>query len=219
MTGFGKFAAVGIALAVGAAAGSGSPAEDPALVDPQTPTKHFRFSNPARVDEEDVERIYQRIRKTMIAGYALSRIPDARSYAGWQRYNRAPYLSARHGARYVNNYANSKARAYGRFESMGELPCGAVLAKDSFAVTDDGRIFPGPLFLMEKMPGNFGAQNGWRYTMIMPDGSLFGRSQGEGSKQVQFCAACHNAAPTNQLFLVPKKYRATSLPSAPGPSE
>jgi hypothetical protein len=89
------------------------------------------------------------------------------------------------------------------------MPEGAVLAKDSFTVTGQGDVFTGPLFLMEKMrPGFSAASRDWRYTMIMPDGSLFGTTDGEGSDKVEFCAHCHaTAGGTDDLFFVPEQYR------------
>jgi hypothetical protein len=59
------------------------------------------------------------------------------------------------------------------------LPAGSVVAKDSFAVTAAGDVFAGPLFIMEKMSQGFNAASrDWRYTMIMPDGSVFGVTNG-----------------------------------------
>ena len=90
------------------------------------------------------------------------------------------------------------------------MPAGAVMAKDSFAVTARGDVFLGPLFVMEKMPEGFNARSGdWRYTMIMPDGSLFGRTKGEGDKRVEFCITCHLsvAAENDHLFFVPEATR------------
>ena len=61
-----------------------------------------------------------------------------------------------------------------------------------------------------KMPSGFpGETRDWRYTMIMPDGSVFGTTYGEGSERVEFCATCHataGAAP-DHLFFVPERYR------------
>lgn len=90
------------------------------------------------------------------------------------------------------------------------MPPGAVLAKDSFTVTAQGDVSTGPLFLMEKMPAGFSAKTrDWRYTMIMPDSSLFGTTKGDGSDRVEFCVTCHATAgeAADHLFFVPEKYR------------
>ena len=108
-----------------------------------------------------------------------------------------------------NNYANGLANAYGR-QGAGPMPEGAVLAKDSFTVTGQGDVFTGPLFLMEKMEPGFSPEGrDWRYTQIMPDGSLFGTTNGEGSDRMEFCVTCHATAgePADHLFFVPDKYR------------
>ena len=45
------------------------------------------------------------------------------------------------------------------------------------------------------MAPGFAAETGdWRYTMVMPDGSVFGTTKGEGSERVEFCGSCHALA-------------------------
>ena len=64
------------------------------------------------------------------------------------------------------------------------------------------------------MPPGFSPRfRDWRYTMIMPDGSLFGTTGGEGSERVEFCGECHIAAGDQQdhLFFVPEEYRTKFL--------
>ena len=77
------------------------------------------------------------------------------------------------------------------------------------AITEDGKVSPGPLFLMEKMSAGFNHASGdWRYTMIMPDGSIFGITNGEASKRVDFCVPCHLAAERHDhLHFLPEQYR------------
>jgi len=177
-------------------------------VDFAHPTRHFRVPNPARLSDADALSIYDRIRDDMVAAYRVSQNRLATRFYKWRRYNRAPYLSATHGDRYINNYANADASTYG--QGAGPMPAGAMLAKDSFTVTRQGDVFTAPLFLMEKMPSGFSAATrDWRYTMIMPDGSLFGTTDGEGSERVEFCANCHATAgdESDHLFFVPERYR------------
>jgi len=178
--------------------------------DPSGPRWHFRVPDPATLNAEEAERIYARLRVRMARRYRLSRLAKIRNYQKWRRYNRVPYRSVTHGQRYVNNYANPAARSYGRFENAGRMPVGAIVAKDSFTVTAGGRVSPGPLFVMEKMPEGFSYVGGdWLYTMVMPDGSLFGQSNGPGAKRMEFCIACHLAVEQqDHLFLIPKKFRA-----------
>lgn len=178
------------------------------------PTRHFQVEWPAELAGADALTIYNRIRDAMVAVYRTSGNPHATIYATWRRYNVTPYLSATHGQRYVNNYANPQAMAYGKAEEAGTLPEGSILAKDSFEVTDRGDVLTGPLALMEKMePGFNPASRDWRYTMIMPDGSLFGTTNGERSEHVEYCVNCHLSAGDDHdhLYFVPKPHRVQFL--------
>jgi hypothetical protein len=113
------------------------------------PTRHFQVERPAGLEGTEALIVYDRIVDTMVDGYVLSRDPVASTYRSWLRFNRVPYRSRTHGQRFVNNYANGIAAPhYGAGEGMPE---GAILAKDSFAVTADGGVFSSPLFVMEKM--------------------------------------------------------------------
>ena len=205
-------AAVTIALlaALAPAAATAQDSDD----DATQPQGHFRVERPAELSDAEASTIYDRIRAASVAGYRLSGDRFAAAYVSWRRFNEAPYRSATHGRRFVNNYANEIAAAYGKHEDAGTLPVGSVLAKDSFAVTARGDVFTGPLFLMEKMPAGFDPEAlDWRYSMIMPDGSLFGVTKGPDSGKVAFCVACHKEAGSRRdhLFFVPEKYRRPPL--------
>jgi hypothetical protein len=178
--------------------------------DPAKPRRHFRIRNPARLGPEEAEAIYQSLLPEMAAAYRLA---GAEADLGWRLYNAAPYLSATHGQRYVNNYANAIAAGYGRFERAGRLPVGSIVAKDSFAVTVDGDIHPGPLFLMEKMPEDFNYVTGdWRYSMIMPDGSVLGVTGGMNAEAVEFCIACHLMVEhQDHLYFPPRELRTPAV--------
>lgn len=179
--------------------------------EPSSPEQHFTVPDPADLTPGDAEGIYARMADDMAAGYALSQDPTAVSYRRWRRFNSAPYPSATHGSRYVNNYGNGLAHRYGSADATEPMPEGAILAKDSLAVTADGTAFPGPLFLMEKMaPGFDPDARDWRYSMIMPDGSFFGMTGGDNDQRVRFCITCHEAAGDGHdaLFFVPEAFRA-----------
>lgn len=171
--------------------------------------EHFMAPNPAQLEGQAAEDVYLKLLDAMTEGYRLSKRSTAEDYLDWKRYNTAPYRSATHGRRFVNNYANMISKDYAKYEKAGEMPEGAVIAKDSFTVTEEGNVSPGPLFIMRKMPAGFNAASGdWRYSMIMPDGSFFGETNGEGAQQVKFCIGCHAAVKKNDhLFFVPDKYR------------
>lgn len=175
------------------------------------PKSHFRIEHPTKLTDADAESIYRRILDRMIAEYQLSDNPSVRRYRTWRRYNSAPYLSAPHGNRYLNNYANTRARPYGQFERGGPLPPGAVIVKDSFTVTEKGDVYTGALSIMEKMQPGFNLDSGdWRFTMIMPDGSVLGTTSGDDSERVEFCASCHRKAHRDYLLFMPPQYRVQS---------
>ena len=179
-------------------------------IDPNRPQKHFTVLEPAGLSGIDAETIYQRLKRDLAAGYRLSAVAYTRAYPRWQRYNIVPYRSAQHGERFVNNYANDAAARYALQEKSGPMPPGAILVKDSFAVTEKGDVFSGPLFVMEKMAAGFNPPSGdWRYTMIMPDGSLMGMTGGEGSARMEFCVTCHAVVGEDQdhMFYVPDDFR------------
>ena len=146
----------------------------------------------------------------MRMAYGKSGDATAASYTGWRRYSKVAYQSSTHGGRYVQNYANATARAYGAFEKAGLMPAGAILAKDSFGVNGKGSVTVGPMFLMEKMPAGFNAESGnWKYTMIMPNGSVFGVTNAKNSAGMQFCIECHAAVAEDQdhMMFLPEEYR------------
>lgn len=61
---------------------------------------------------------------------------------------------------------------------------------------------------MEKMSEGFNKPSGdWKYTMVLPDGSVFGTTNGENSENVEFCIGCHAAkAALDHIFFVPEAY-------------
>ncbi len=174
------------------------------------PREHFKIENPAELSNDDARAVYARLTGKLLKGYRLSGVRTAEVYQSWRRYNTAPYRSATHGKRFVNNYTNAIGKAYGDFEKAGAMPVGTIIAKDSFAVTADGGVYSGPLFVMEKMPAGFNsASRDWQYSMIMPDGSIFGVTNGQDAENVAFCVTCHQTAgdANDHLFFMPKEFR------------
>jgi ubiquitin len=165
---------------------------------------------PVELTDAEAVKIYDCLLKELKATYAKSGNKVAVSYTAWPRYSKRAYVSATHGSRLVQNYANEKGRAYGAFENAGTFPVGTELAKDSFLVNANGTVSIGPLFIMEKMHAGFNAESGdWRYTMIMPDGAVAGTTKGAGNANVEFCIGCHiSVAPElDSVMLLPEEYR------------
>jgi hypothetical protein len=182
-----------------------------ATADAQEPLRqHLTFDDPAQLKAAEANAVYDEIADELAGMYAISREPAAAQYRRWTRHNLAPYLSATHGNRYVNNYANRLAADYAAVATQGgRLPAGAIIAKDSFTVTHDKEVFGAALFLMEKLaPGTSPGTGDWRYVMILPDGSFIGDSRGAGAEDVAYCHGCHlRRVATDFLFHVPKPYR------------
>lgn len=170
---------------------------------------HIAIPNPAGLSKAEAVRIYHEIRSRMAGGYALSQLKIIEDYQQWQIFNVAPYVSATHGQRYVNSYANETAKDYGTLKEGETLPAGSVLAKDSITVTDDGRVFPGAMFIMEKLAAGTSPETAdWRYVMVIPDGSLHGDTVGERPELVTYCHECHlNVKDRDYTFYVPEDYR------------
>ena len=155
---------------------------------------HIRVLDPATLAPGEAERIYQTLKPRLVEGYQRSGLPDL-DYGAWQRFNARPYLSDQHGNRFVNVIGNALASGLLGASRDKPLPVGAKVLKDSISVVQSGGVSRGPLFMMEKMAAGFDPENGdWRYAMIMPNGKLFGITNGEGSAAIEFCAECHAVA-------------------------
>lgn len=173
-----------------------------------TPEGHFKIEEPAELSGQKAEEVYRGLFEAMSSAYAQSGYPSASDFPDWIRFNKTPYLSAGHGNRYLNNYGNEKSQGYLRLTSGEKMPVGAILVKDSFTVTETQEIFPGALFIMEKLTEGASLETGdWRYAMIMPDGSVLGDTNGDNTQSMQFCHECHTAvSETDYLFLIPKEH-------------
>lgn len=169
---------------------------------------HITIENPANLSMEEAIGIYGDLKARMRVGFAASKLEMIEGYQNWELFNRAPYVSATHGNRFVNSYANHIASNYGTLKAGEKLPVGSVLAKDSITVTTEDHIFPGALFVMEKLaPGASPATADWRYVMVLPDGSVFGDTTGDRSGSVAYCHECHEAvADRDYTFFVPEAY-------------
>lgn len=146
-----------------------------------------------------------------LVAYSDSDLDEAGTFLDWKNFATAPYTSQTHGNRFVVNHANPAAEeAYGKYEEIGTMPEGGIVAKPSFTVSAEGEAALGPLFLMEKMGQGWNAESrDWRYTMVMPDGAIAGRTGGPNAQAVEFCVGCHAAVADGQdsLFFIPEEFR------------
>ncbi len=175
----------------------------------ENPGVHLAIKNPAVMDTAEINSVYQQLKMRMASGYGLAKLPILKNYQSWRKYNSEPYLSATHGQRYVNNYANGLVTNYGKLKKGETYPVGSVFAKDTITVTSTRKVFPGAMFIMEKLePGSSPETRDWRYVMLLPDGSIFGDTKGDAAADVEYCAACHiQKSREDYVFFVPEKFR------------
>ncbi|WP_299478734.1 cytochrome P460 family protein [uncultured Roseibium sp.] len=180
-----------------------------AFAQTQSFDSHIAIEDPADLSKEDARKIYDDLKSRMGDLYAIADLPEIEGYQSWKLFNDAPYVSATHGQRYVNNYANAIAVNYAILKAGEKLPVGSVLAKDSITVTGDGRIFPGAMFGMEKLAEGTSPETAdWRYFMVIPDGSIVGDTTGDNPQLMTYCHECHLAVEDRDFtFYVPEGYR------------
>ena len=162
------------------------------------------------IKDSEATAAYNCLKGEITAAYAKAGVKNISGYLDWPLFNKAPYIADTHGGRLVNNYSNKVgAKAYGRYEKIGKAPVGTVLMKDSFVVKPDGKLAVGPGFIMEKMKASFSKPTmNWKYSMILPNGSIFGVTGGKNSKGMTFCHECHGAAEDEDaLRFLPEEYR------------
>jgi len=160
--------------------------------------------------QAEAAKAYDCLMGEMKAAYGKSGNSVSKNYLGYARFSKVAYQSATHGNRFVQNYGNGSAKNYRLFENAGNFRAGAVLAKDSFTVMPNGKVGVGPLFLMEKMSSGFSkASRDWKYSMIMPNGKMFGVTGGKNSAGMNFCYECHNGVAPEQdsVMLLPEEFR------------
>lgn len=160
----------------------------------QTPANgdHPAIERAPALSGGEAERLYRQLRAEMASRYRVAHLPEFDGYQDWQRYSGAPYLSKAHGNRYLNNYASRVEVDLAQPPAGTVVSAGTILAKDSFTVTEAGKVLPGSLFIMEKLAaGRSPATADWRYVAIHPDGSIEGDTTGDSPQGVAYCHQCH----------------------------
>ncbi len=164
------------------------------------------------IEGPEAQALYNCIAGALYQGYQGSGIPAAAEYKDWTFASTAPYLSATHGNRFVNNLVNDAGRdAYLDFLEEGlRMPTGTIAAKESFTLDKAGTVKRGPLFFMEKVSrGALPDTADWKYTLVLPSGKVMGVTGTETGKKVKFCHDCHEAVVETQdaMFFLPEEYR------------
>jgi len=110
------------------------------------------------------------------------------AYRDWRAASVAPAAPGFHGGRYLMTFVNPVGYdEYTRFaEDDAAMPAGSVIAKESFAIGDDGTVKPGPLFFMAKVAAGASPEtNDWHYYAVSAKGAPM------AVDAMTACNACH----------------------------
>ncbi|HUS54593.1 MAG TPA: hypothetical protein VMY41_11390 [Thermohalobaculum sp.] len=109
-------------------------------------------------------------------------------YRNWTPANSLPANPGFHGGRFLLTWVNAVgASEYLKFaEENVSIPAGTVIAKESFAVTEVGKVEKGPLFIMEKVAAGVSPEtDDWYYMMVAPNGAP------QAVPIMTACSECH----------------------------
>lgn len=133
----------------------------------------------ADLTADEAQAVYDCIKDDLLAGYSTGDkkwIPAefVADYRGWTRVSTFPASPGFHGGRFLLTWVNDAgAEEYLKFkEADVSIPAGTVIAKESFAVNDAGKVKKGPLFLMQKVAqGTSPETMDWYYMAVAPNGA------------------------------------------------
>jgi len=142
---------------------------------------------------DEADTVYDCLKADLQAGYqkgAKRWIPEAfvKDYPGWTKASAFPAAPGFHGGRFLMTYVNSiGADEYLKYMPENVVvPAGTRIAKESFAISDDGKVSKGPLFLMEKVAAGTSPETGdWYYMMVAPNGAP------QAVNVISACSECH----------------------------
>jgi hypothetical protein len=128
---------------------------------------------------EEAQVVYDCIAADLHAGYMKGDkkwIPIAyvADYRNWTRASTMPANPGFHGGRFLLTWVNGVGAAdYLKFADEDVfIPAGTVISKESFAVTEAGKVQKGPLFIMEKRAAGVSPETGdWYYMAVAPNGA------------------------------------------------
>lgn len=142
---------------------------------------------------DEAEAVYDCLKADLQAGYQKGPkrwIPEAfvKDYPSWTKASAFPAAPGFHGGRFLVTYVNSVgADEYMKYKPENvTIPAGTQIAKESFAINEDGKVSKGPLFLMEKVAaGKSPETDDWYYMMVAPNGAP------QAVDVVTACSECH----------------------------
>ncbi|WP_298985242.1 cytochrome P460 family protein [uncultured Roseibium sp.] len=141
----------------------------------------------------EAESVYDCLKADLQAGYQEGPkrwISEdfVKDYPGWTKASAFPAAPGFHGGRFLVTYVNAiGADEYLKYKPEDvQVPAGTKIAKESFAIDDDGKVSKGPLFLMEKVSAGTSPETGdWYYMMVAPTGAP------QAVNVMTACSECH----------------------------
>ncbi len=142
---------------------------------------------------EEAQVVYDCIAADLHAGYMTGDkkwIPTGyvADYRSWTSANTLPANPGVHGGRFLLTRINDIGAAeYLKFaEENVDIPAGTVIAKESFAVSEDGKVQKGPLFIMQKVAAGVSPEtDDWYYMAVAPNGAPM------AVNVMTACSECH----------------------------
>ena len=142
---------------------------------------------------EEAQNVYDCIKDALFAGYNKGDtkwVPAeyVSGYRDWTPVSTLPANPGWHGNRFLLTYVNDVgAEEYLKYlEERGPMPAGTVIAKESFAVKDPGKVKKGPLFFMVKVEAGTAPETAdWNYLLVTPGGKPM------KINQLKACSTCH----------------------------
>ncbi|WP_193141851.1 MULTISPECIES: cytochrome P460 family protein [unclassified Meridianimarinicoccus] len=130
---------------------------------------------------EEAAEVYDCIAEGLKAGYDSGPkrwIPAefVADYRGWTAASAFPAAPGMHSERFLLTFVNDTgAEAYMQYAEDPVIPAGTVIAKESFSVSEAGKVTPGPLFLMQKVAAGTSPETlDWYYMAVAPSGAPMG---------------------------------------------
>lgn len=128
---------------------------------------------------EEALGVYECIQESLVTGYQKGNkrwVPKeiVADYRNWVLASKFPAAPGFHGGRFLMTYVNpTGADTYMEYkEEDVVVPAGTIMAKESFNVTDKGKVQKGPLFIMQKVETGKSPKTGdWYYMMVAPSGA------------------------------------------------
>lgn len=142
---------------------------------------------------EEAQVVYDCIAADLHAGYVAGDkkwIPAefVADYRNWTAANTLPANPGFHGGRFLLTWVNAVgAEEYLKYKDEDvNIPAGTVIAKESFAVSEKGKVEKGPLFIMEKVAAGVSPEtDDWYYMMVGPNGVP------QAVPVIPACSECH----------------------------